>query len=143
MCTTHTHTHTHKHRQTQNEQLVLILYSFNFEVESTTIITISILPTFYMELGYRQEREFSVGIVTTLRAGRPICSGGNRFFYSKTSNQHWDLHRLLFNRHSGVISLKVKWPGREIDHSPSAGAQVKKEWEYLHLSIRLHVVVRN
>jgi hypothetical protein len=77
MCTTHTH----KHTQTQRDQLVLILYSFNFELESTSIITISILPILYKELGYRQDREISVGIATRLQAGRTICSGGNRFFF--------------------------------------------------------------
>jgi hypothetical protein len=43
---------------------------------------------------------------------------------------------------SGVVSLGVKRPGREADHSPPSSAEVK-EWAelYLHSPIRLHGVV--
>jgi hypothetical protein len=41
-----------------------------------------------------------------------------------------------------VLSLRVKWPVREDDHSPPSSAKVK-EWVelYLHCPIRLHGVV--
>jgi hypothetical protein len=32
----------------------------------------------------------------------------------------------------GALSLGVKWPGREADHSPPSSAEVK-EWEELYL----------
>jgi hypothetical protein len=30
----------------------------------------------------------------------------------------------------GALSLGVKWPGREVDHSPPSSAEVKNEWSY-------------
>jgi hypothetical protein len=42
----------------------------------------------------------------------------------------------------GALSLGVKRPGREADHSPPASAEVKKWVElYLHSPIHLHGVV--
>jgi hypothetical protein len=42
----------------------------------------------------------------------------------------------------GVLSLGVKRPGREADHSPPSSAEVKECVElYLHSPIRLHGVV--
>jgi hypothetical protein len=44
----------------------------------------------------------------------------------------------------GVLSLGVKRPGREADHSPLSSAEVKECVElYLHSPIRLHGVVLN
>jgi hypothetical protein len=42
----------------------------------------------------------------------------------------------------GALSMGVKRPGREADHSPPSSAEVK-EWVelYLHSPIRLHGVV--
>jgi hypothetical protein len=43
---------------------------------------------------------------------------------------------------SGVLSLGVKGPGRESDHSPLSSAEVKNAWRYTPTpSIRLHGVV--
>jgi hypothetical protein len=42
----------------------------------------------------------------------------------------------------GALSLEVKGPGREADHSPPSSAEVKECVElYLHSPIRLHGVV--
>jgi hypothetical protein len=42
----------------------------------------------------------------------------------------------------GALSLEIKRPGRETDHSPPSGAKVKECVElYLHSPIRLHGVV--
>jgi hypothetical protein len=30
----------------------------------------------------------------------------------------------------GALSLEVKWPGREADHSPPSSAEVKNAWNY-------------
>jgi hypothetical protein len=32
---------------------------------------------------------------------------------------------------TGDLSLRVKWPGREADHSPPSSAEVKKAWIYI------------
>jgi hypothetical protein len=40
-----------------------------------------------------------------------------------------------------VLSLGVKWPGREADHSPPHSAEVKNAWNYTFTPpIRLHGV---
>jgi hypothetical protein len=42
----------------------------------------------------------------------------------------------------GALSLAVKRPGREADHSPPSSAEVKNEWSYTSTPrIRLHGVV--
>jgi hypothetical protein len=44
----------------------------------------------------------------------------------------------------GALSLGVKRPVREADHSPPASAEVKKNVDlYIHSPIRLHGVVLN
>jgi hypothetical protein len=41
-----------------------------------------------------------------------------------------------------AVSLGLKWPGREADHSPPSSAEVKECVElYLHSQIRRHGVV--
>jgi hypothetical protein len=30
----------------------------------------------------------------------------------------------------GDVSLELKWPGREIDHSPLSSAEIKNTWRY-------------
>jgi hypothetical protein len=43
---------------------------------------------------------------------------------------------------TGALSLRVKRPGREADHSPPSSAEVKNAWSYTStLLIRLHGVV--
>jgi hypothetical protein len=44
---------------------------------------------------------------------------------------------------TGTFSPGVKRPGREADHSPPAGAEVKKMWIYTSTPIRLHGVALN
>jgi hypothetical protein len=42
----------------------------------------------------------------------------------------------------GALSLEVKLPGREADHSPPSSAEVKNAWSYISTPpIRLHGVV--
>jgi hypothetical protein len=43
----------------------------------------------------------------------------------------------------GALSLGVKRPGREVDHSPPTSAEVKKMWIYTSTPVRLHGVVLN
>jgi hypothetical protein len=43
-----------------------------------------------------------------------------------------------------ALSLWVKWPGREADHSSPSNAEVKNAWRYTSTPpIRLHGVVRS
>jgi hypothetical protein len=42
-----------------------------------------------------------------------------------------------------ALSPGVKWPGREVDHSPPTSAEVKKMWIYTSTLIHLHGVVLN
>jgi hypothetical protein len=42
----------------------------------------------------------------------------------------------------GALSLGVKWPGREADHSPPSSAEVKNAWSYTSIPpVHLHGVV--
>jgi hypothetical protein len=42
----------------------------------------------------------------------------------------------------GALSLEVKWPGREADHSPPSSAEVKNAWSYTSTPpVRFHGVV--
>jgi hypothetical protein len=43
----------------------------------------------------------------------------------------------------GALSPGEKRPGREADHSPPAGAEVKKVWIYTSTPIRFHGVMLN
>jgi hypothetical protein len=41
-----------------------------------------------------------------------------------------------------ALSLGIKWPGREADHSLPSSAEIKNAWSYTStLSVRLHGVV--
>jgi hypothetical protein len=54
---------------------------------------------------------------------------GSRIFSSPSRpDQFWGPPSLLFNGYWGVLSLEVKWPGRETDHSPPTSAKIKKMW---------------
>jgi hypothetical protein len=54
----------------------------------------------------------------------------------------WGPPILLSNGHQGGLSLGVKRPGREADHSPPTSAKVQNAWSYTSTpSIRLHGVV--
>jgi hypothetical protein len=58
-------------------------------------------------------------------------TGGKKVEY------HWPIQWV-----PGALSLVVKWPGREADHSPPSGAEVKNEWSYISAPpVRLHGVV--
>jgi len=51
---------------------------------------------------------------------------------------------LYFYAMSGALSLGVKRPGREAEHSPPSRTEVKNAWFYTSIPpIRLHGVVRS
>jgi hypothetical protein len=89
-------------------------------------------------------RESSVVIATRLWAGRLefwglILGGSWKIFSSSPRPERlWSPPSHLPN---GYLSLGVKWPGREADHSAPSSAEVK-EWSYTSTPpIRLHGVV--
>jgi hypothetical protein len=70
-----------------------------------------------------------------LRAGRSgfygsIPVGGWEPFSSPCPEQFWSPPSLLSGGYRGALSLGIKWPGREADHSPPSSAEVKNAWSY-------------
>jgi hypothetical protein len=60
-------------------------------------------------------------------------SGGRNVFSPKHPLRLWP------NKHPThwvltVLSLGIKWPGSEADHSPSSSAEVRNEWSYISTS---------
>jgi hypothetical protein len=56
---------------------------------------------------------------------------GSRIFSSpRHPDRLWGPPNLLSNGVPGALSPGVKRPGCEADHSPTAGAEVKKMWIY-------------
>jgi hypothetical protein len=49
-------------------------------------------------------------------------------------DRFWGPPNLLCNGYRGALSPKVKWPGREADHSLPANAEAKKTWIYIFTS---------
>jgi hypothetical protein len=85
----------------------------------------------YMMLDPRERSH----MVTRLRVGRsgfrfPV---GPRIFSSPNrSDRLWDPPSLLFNRYQGSCP-GVKWPGRDVNHSPLSRGEVKERLElYLY-----------
>jgi hypothetical protein len=70
-----------------------------------------------------------------LPAGRPrsrSSSSGRvkNFLFSKSSRPALGSTHPHIQWLPGVLSVEVKWPGREADHSSPASAEVKKIWIY-------------
>jgi hypothetical protein len=56
--------------------------------------------------------------------------------------QVWIPPGFLFNGYQGALSLEIKRPGREADHSAPSSAEVKNAWSYTStLLTRLHGAV--
>jgi hypothetical protein len=76
-----------------------------------------------------------VGIATDLRAGRPrgrSSSPGRvkNFLFSTSFRPALGPTQPPIQRVPEALSPRVKRPGREADHSPPVGAEVKKMWIY-------------
>jgi hypothetical protein len=85
------------------------------------------------------------GTATRLRAGRPgfdSRQGLGILLIATASRPALRLTQPHIQGVPGIISLGVKRPVREADHSPPYSAEVKNEWSYTSTpSIRLYGVV--
>jgi hypothetical protein len=80
-------------------------------------------------------RDSVVGIATKLWAGRPRSRSSSpsrvkNFLFSKSSTPALSSTQPPIQWVPGALSPGVKWPGREVDHSPPTSAEVKKLWIY-------------
>jgi hypothetical protein len=64
--------------------------------------------------------------------------------FSPCPDQLWGQPGFLFEWVPVALSLRVKWPGCEADHSASPSAEVKNVWSYTFIPpLCLHGVVLN
>jgi hypothetical protein len=75
--------------------------------------------------------------------GGSISREGWEFFSSPPRpDRLWGPPTLLSNWYGGALSLEVKRPEREADHSPPSSETVKNAWSYTSTPIiRLHCLV--
>jgi hypothetical protein len=65
----------------------------------------------------------------------------NFTFYLSPRPERSGAHPASYPIGTGALSLRVKRPGREADHSPPSSAEVKNAWSYTSTPICLHGVV--
>jgi hypothetical protein len=66
------------------------------------------------------------------------------FFFWKTSELVLKLTQLPIQQVAKALSLGVKWPGHEAEHSQPSSAQVKNEWSYVSTPpLGLHAMYRD
>jgi hypothetical protein len=75
---------------------------------------------------------WEVGVVSMLRAGRSgVRIAVEARCYSLLQNvQTGSGAQPAYSLGTGVVSLVVKRPGREFDHSPASNIEVKNEWRH-------------
>jgi hypothetical protein len=92
-----------------------------------------------------KSRDSSVCIATGLRPGRSgfeFRSGLGIFLFTTASRTALVPTQPPMQLVPEVLSLGIKRPGRESDHSPPSSSEVKNAWSYTYiLPIRLHGVV--
>jgi hypothetical protein len=73
----------------------------------------------------------------------PVLAGAGKFFlFTTASRQVLGPTQPPIYRIPGALSLGVKRPGREVDHSPPSSAGSKNEWLYTSTPpVRLHGVM--
>jgi hypothetical protein len=72
-------------------------------------------------------RDSAVGTVTGCGLGN---RGGRSFILGRVKNFLFSMSTMPIQRVLGALSPGVKRPGREVDHSPPASAEIKKMWIY-------------
>jgi hypothetical protein len=60
-----------------------------------------------------------------------IPSRDKKFFSLKCPDQLWHPPSLLFEGTTRSLSLRVKWLGYKVDHSPPSSAKAKNDWSYI------------
>jgi hypothetical protein len=102
---------------------------FTFNIELVIFITFLNATIWHVELGYLSGIALGYGL--NGRGGRVPVGVGN-FSPTEPPTQ----------RVTGALSLGVKRPGREADHSPPSSADVKNAWRYTSTpSIHLYGVM--
>jgi hypothetical protein len=66
--------------------------------------------------------------------GVRVSVGENIFSSPRRPDRLWGPPSLLYNGYRGALSLRVKRPGNEADHSPPPSAEIKKIWIYISTS---------
>jgi hypothetical protein len=82
---------------------------------------------------YARSRGSSVGIATTLRAGRSGFDSRQRlwiFLFASVSRPALGPTQPPIQWVPGPLSLGAKWPGCEADDSPPSSADVRNTWSY-------------
>jgi hypothetical protein len=126
-----------------------ILYIFIIPPMRITCLTHRILLDMIIPITSHRSRGSLVSIVTSLRVGRPGLKSlreqrGDFFSTPPHSHRHWGSPSLLHNGYRMGLSLGVKRPWREADHSPLSSAEAKNEWRCISiLPISLHGLVLN
>jgi hypothetical protein len=95
----------------------------------TIFILINIMTFYYIVFINIESHDSSVGIALSygLDDLGSIPGGGWEFFSSPPLPERlWGPLSLLSNGYQGSLSLGVKRPGREADHSPPSSAEVKE-----------------
>jgi hypothetical protein len=82
-----------------------------------------------------KSRVSAVGIATGYRLGEEwvgvqVPVGGKNFDFSMLSRPALGPTQPTIQKVLGTVSMKVKRPGYEADHSPPTSAEVKKMWIY-------------
>jgi len=75
-------------------------------------------------------------------SGVRIPIGTRDFFLNpKRSNRLWAPPSLLFSGYYCHF-IGIKWPGRDVNHSPTSCAEIKNEWSYTSTPIYIQGVDR-
>jgi hypothetical protein len=116
---------------------------FRAQEEATAEDTYGIL--LYLHTSIFKSRDSSVGIAIGYglddRCSRVRFPAGTGIFSLHSVQNGFGAHPASYPRGTGAVSLEVKRPGCETDHSPPFSAEVK-EWVglYIHSPIHLHGV---
>jgi hypothetical protein len=114
-------------------------------VRIQVILNFKYLSSFYgnsFTRGARIAQCYSAGLRAGLSGGFRSRPGLEIFLLTNVSMPALEPTQPPIQWISGALSIGVKRPGREADHSPPSSAEVKNAWNYTSTPpIRLHGVV--